>query len=196
VAEIEYANVTETSFVESDTFQTLFGIGAGCQNEVGGAVQAAVPPVRLKALAEAFVGSGLAPGARNLYSVCDADYTPAILDIVAGIEVELPPACFSGCVLDLDRETDELDYSCDVLEESGEEERQLPECVTGTLGAELPDGENTCWIAKTGVDLADECVESGSNLEFELLRRPGVPVASDVQVSALCELSTLPGDCG
>lgn len=189
-AEIVYADASETSFVESDDFQTLFGIGAGCQKEIDGSIQAAVPPVRLKVLAEAFVGSGLVEGARNIYSVCEEDYTPAILDIVAGIEVELPPACFSGCVLDLDDDTPELDYSCTVLEEIGDDEYELPECVDG----ELPTGADACWIAKTGAELADECVEQRSNLEFELLRRPGVPVPSDVEVSALCELSTLPSE--
>jgi hypothetical protein len=195
-AEILYANVDETAFVEEPNFQTLFGIGAGCQTEIDGAIQAAVPPVRLKVLAEAFVGSGLLEGARNLYSVCDADYTPAILDIVRGIEVELPPACFSGCVLDVDSSTDELDYSCQVLEASSGGQVELPECVSGQSGPELPDDADACWIAKTGAELADECVAQQSNLEFELLRRAGVPVPGDVRVSALCELDTLAGECG
>lgn len=194
-AEILYANVDETPFVEEENFQTLFGIGAGCQTEVNGVIQAAVPPVRLKALAEAFVGSGLQAGARNLYSVCDADYTPAILDIVAGIQVELPPACFSGCVLDVDGSTPELDYSCQVLESTGEEQYELPECARGQAGPELPADADACWFAKTGAELADECVERRSNLEFDLLRRPGVPVPSDVRVAALCELDTLSTDC-
>jgi hypothetical protein len=194
-AEIVYANVEETPFVEEAGFQTLFGIGAGCQTEINGEVQSAVPPVRLQVLAEAFVGSGLVEGARNVYSVCDPDYTPAIEDIVAGIEVELPPACFSECVLDVDSSTEELDYSCTVLEASGDEEYELPECVIGDAGAELPAGADACWIAKTGADLDPECVARNSNLEFELMRRPGVSVPSDVEVSALCELATLAGNC-
>jgi hypothetical protein len=196
-AEIVYANASETSFAEPNDFQTLFGIGAGCQTEVNDTIQSAVPPVRLKVLAEAFVGSGLPEGARNIYSVCAEDYTPAILDIVAGIEVELPPACFSGCVRDVDSSTEELDYSCDVLEATGGEQHKLPECVSGQSGPELPAGANACWIAKTGADLADECVERGSNLEFDLVRRVGVPVPSDVEVLAHCELSSFPSDdCG
>jgi hypothetical protein len=190
-AEIIYANANETSFVEEDDFQVKFGIGAGCQNEIDGVIQSAVPPVRLKALAEAFVGSGLEPGARNLYSVCDADYTPAILDIVAGIEVELPPACFSECVLDIDAATDELDYSCEVLEQTGGDQYSLPECEAG----EVPATADACWIAKTGAELDEACVEANRNLEFELVRRPGVPVPSDVEVLAACELATLPGAC-
>ena len=197
-AEIAYADVVDTSFVEPTDFQQLFGIGAGCQTEINGTIQSAVPPVRLKTLAEAFVGSGLADGARNIYSVCSADYTPAILDIVAGIEGELPPACFEGCVLDVDSATAELDYSCTVLERVGGDDGvqyELPECVSGQNGPELPADADACWIAKTGAELAPECVEKDSNLEFDLLRRPGVPVPGDVRVSALCELKTLPGDC-
>ncbi len=194
-AEIIYANADETSFAEPDNFQTMFGIGAGCQTEVDGVIQSAVPPVRLESVAEAFVGSGLVQGARNIYSVCEDDYTPAILDIVAGIEVELPPACFSGCVLDVDSATPELDYSCVVLQETGGEQRELPECLAGQSGFELPDDADACWIAKTGAELADECVEANSNLEFELIRRAGVPVPSDVEVLAACELVTLSNDC-
>lgn len=194
-AEILYANVDETPFVEEPNFQTLFGIGAGCQTEIDGVIQAAVPPVRLAVLAEAFMGSGLVEGARNLYSVCDADYTQAIVDIVAGIEVELPPACFSGCVLDVDGSTDELDYSCKVFEASGGDQYELPECVSGQAGPELPSAANACWVAKTGAELAEACVEQNANLEFELLRRPGVPVPSDVRVSALCEMDTLSSNC-
>lgn len=195
--ELIYANVDETSFVEKPNFQTLFGIGAGCQNEIDGAIQSAVPPVRLKTVAEAFVGAGLDQGARNLYSVCAADYTPAIRDIVAGIEIELPPACFDGCVLDLDSATAELDYSCEVYETTNETQRILPECVVGQAGPELPDDADACWIGKSGADLAPECVTKNRNLEFELLRRPGVPVPSSVDVSAACELATLAtDDCG
>ncbi|MFO7561740.1 MAG: VWA domain-containing protein [Enhygromyxa sp.] len=194
-AEIVYADAEHTSFAEPDDFQVLFGIGAGCQTEIDGSIQSAVPPVRLKTLAEAFVGSGLGEGARNIYSVCAADYTPAILDIVAGIEVELPPACFSGCVRDIDPSTDELDYSCTVLEQTGGDQYELPECASGEAGPEIPASADACWIAKTGAEVADECVQNNSNLEFELLRRPGVPVPGDVQVSALCELETFSAKC-
>lgn len=196
-AEIVYANAEDTVFEEEPNFQAMFGIGAGCQNQVNGEAQAAVPPVRLKTLAEAFAPKGLADAGRNIYSVCAADYTPAILDIVAGIEVELPPACFNGCVLDTDSSTEELDYSCQVFETSGAVERQVPECLGGAGGAAIPEGADACWIAKTGDELAPECVAAQRNLEFELVRRLGVPVPSDVSVTAACELSSFASDdCG
>jgi hypothetical protein len=195
-AEILYADVEHTPFDEDPEFQELFGIGAGCQSEIDGVLQTAVPPVRLKTFAEAFVSAGLKPGARNLYSVCAADYTPAILDIVAGIEVELPPACFPQCVLDTDPTTPELDFSCEVFERDGGDERRLPECLAGASGPELPTDADACWIAKTGDELSPVCVERKHNLEFELLRRPGVPVPGDVEVLAECELSIFPDeDC-
>lgn len=193
------SGAAELVYADSDDpdFQRDFGIGAGCANEINGEVQTAVPPVRLKTFAEAFVGAGLAEGGRNLYSVCDDDYTPAILDIVAGIEVELPPACFPGCVLDLDSSTATLEFSCDVMQKAGGESSDIVECELGAAGHELPAGEDACWIAKTGADLADACIADNRNLEFELLRRPGVAVPGDVSVSAVCELSSHASvDCG
>ncbi|PRQ05978.1 vWA domain-containing protein [Enhygromyxa salina] len=177
-------------------FQRDFGIGAGCENEVNGELQTAVPPVRLEAFASAFMGAGLAENARNVYSVCEADYTPAILDIVAGIEVELPPACFPACVLDLDASTEALEFSCDVTQTAGGAEQDIVECLVGDGGYELPAGEDACWIAKTGDELAEACVAERRNLEFELIRRSGVVVPGDVVVRAECELSSRPSiDC-
>jgi hypothetical protein len=178
-------------------FQAKFGIGPGCENEVDGVLQQAVPPVRLESFASAFMSPALPEGARNLYSVCDDDYSPAIMDIVAGIEQELPPACFPGCVLDTDESTVELDFSCTVLEQSGGASHDLSECIVGAVGPELPAGVDACWIARTGDALASECVDDHRNLEFELLRRPGVSVPGDTEVSAVCELSSFAQlDCG
>lgn len=189
----------EQVFADSDdpVFQANFGIGAGCENEVDGVLQRAVPPVRLETFASAFMSPALPEGARNLYSVCDDDYSPAIMDIVAGIEQELPPACFPGCVLDTDEATLELDFSCTVLEQSGGGSHELPECSVGAEGPELPADADACWVAKTGDALASECVADHRNLEFELLRRGGVSVPGDTEVSAVCELSSFAAlDCG
>jgi hypothetical protein len=189
----------EQMFADSEdpVFQSNFGIGAGCENVVDGVVQQAVPPVRLETFASAFMSPALPEGARNLYSVCDADYSPAIEDIVASIEQELPPACFPACVLDLDEATVELDFSCQVLQTSGGESDELPECESGAEGPELPTSADACWIAKTGDEIASECVSEHRNLEFVLLRREGVSIPGDTKVSAVCELSAFPDlDCG
>jgi hypothetical protein len=73
----------------------------------------------------------------------------------------------------------------------------VPECLGGAGGAAIPEGADACWIAKTGDELAPECVAAKRNLEFELVRRLGVPVPSDVSVTAACELSSFASDdCG
>jgi hypothetical protein len=189
----------EQVFADSSdpAFQRDFGIGSGCENEVNGVLQQAVPPVRLESFASAFASPALPEGARNLYSVCDDDYSPAIEDIVLSLVQELPPACFPGCVLDTDESTVELDFSCTVLEKSGGASHDLPECIAGAAGPELPASATACWIARTGDALASECVDAHRNLEFDLLRRAGVFVAGDTEVSAVCELSSFAQlDCG
>ena len=169
-------------------FQKLFGIGAGCTSTIDGVEQTALPPVRLKALAEAFP-----VGDRGIYSVCSADYTPAISDIVEGLTIELPPACYGACVRDLDLSTDELDYNCEVSQEVDEVKQKLPECLEG---GELPADANACWQVLTGAELAAECDRVGQNVEFELVRRFGVEIPDNANVTAACEVSTQPTiDC-
>ncbi|NVB40278.1 VWA domain-containing protein [Pseudenhygromyxa sp. WMMC2535] len=171
--------------------QELFGIGPGCSNTVGDTVQTAIPPVRLKTFAEAFAGDGV-----NLYSVCDDDYRPAVVDMVASLIRELPPACLDGCALDVDESTEALDYSCTVTQEVGSDRVTLPECEASGGEYVLPEGADACWIAKSGDALSEECMVAGRNLEFELVRRSGVSVPGDVEVKAACELSSFPSiDC-
>jgi hypothetical protein len=179
---------------EDPVLQENFGIAPGCESEIDGELQRAVPPVRLETFASAFMSPALPEGARNLYSVCDADYSPAIEDIVLGIEQELPPACFPGCVQDDDEATAELDFSCQVFVQIGDDEAdEMLECIDG----ELPTGADVCWMGKTGDALDAACVEDHRNLEFELVRREGVSVPGDTKVSAVCELSSFPDtDCG
>ncbi|NJL22338.1 MAG: hypothetical protein HC895_18435, partial [Leptolyngbyaceae cyanobacterium SM1_3_5] len=48
----------------------------------------------------------------------------------------------------------------------------------------------------TADDLAPECQIVGQNLQFELLRRPGVPVLAGTEVRAECEVSAFASvDC-
>lgn len=64
-------------YADGDTgFNADFGIGPGCESAAG----TALPPVRIRAVAEA-----LAPGERRLYSICDADLGPALGSIAEGI---------------------------------------------------------------------------------------------------------------
>jgi hypothetical protein len=73
---VSYSGVGDATFLRD------FGIDPGCESVSG----RAVPPVRLREVAEAFT----AGGARNLFSVCDDDYNPAIVEIVAGLQTLLP----------------------------------------------------------------------------------------------------------
>jgi hypothetical protein len=171
-------------FAASDDaeFQELFGIAPGCTSVIDGVEQTAVPPVRVLALAEAFP-----VGERGVYSVCSPDYTPAIADIVEGLTVELPPACYGACVRDLDPSTDELDYNCSVEQQIGEDGEDLPECLEG---GELPEGVDACWVLVSDETMAEECRVTGQNVEFRLVRRFGVEIPDGANVIAACEVST------
>lgn len=52
-----------------------FGVGYGCQTSSGGTLQSGLAPVRMRDLAAAF---DLDDGSRNISSVCDASYGPAL----------------------------------------------------------------------------------------------------------------------
>ena len=58
------------------TFQTDFGIGPGCVAAIG----RAVPPVRMREIAEA-----LADGPPNMFSICETSYVPAMEAYAAAI---------------------------------------------------------------------------------------------------------------
>ncbi len=172
-------------------FQKLFGIGAGCTSVVDGVEQTAVPPVRLRAIAEAFPVSET-----TIYSVCSADYSSAVADIVEGISKELPPACYPGCLLDVDPTTEELDYDCEVVQEVDKDREILPECEAGAGGPELPADADACWVLLTGDERAPACQVPGKNGEFLLLRRQGVSVPVGAEVTAACQASSKPSiDC-
>jgi hypothetical protein len=70
-AEIPYEDSADS------TIQGNFGIGPGCVLDTG----TAVPPVRERELAEAFA----APETRNLYSICQQDYSAALQAIAEDI---------------------------------------------------------------------------------------------------------------
>jgi len=70
-AEIPYEDSADSQL------QANFGIGPGCVLDAG----TAVPPVREREFAEAFVE----PGKRNLYSICQQDYSAALKAIAEDI---------------------------------------------------------------------------------------------------------------
>jgi hypothetical protein len=165
-------------------FQRDFGMGPGCVGEGG----AAVPPVRLRALAEAFAVGGQP----SMVSVCDDDYAPALAAIAEAISAQIKPACFPGCVADTDPSTPAvLDPACTITQEwpRGDGtyvETEVPACEADGV---VPEGADACYVTLTGGERGEFCRDAGFNLELRLVRREGVPAPADTIVFADCEPS-------
>src|SRR5690606_31127467 len=110
-------NDADIVYQDSDDpgFQEEFGIGAGCTlpNPLDPSKpQTAVPPVRAREFAEAFQTGD----ERNLFSICQDDYSEALRAIARTLEEQIRPACMPKCVKDLDPSTELLDPSCVLAE--------------------------------------------------------------------------------
>jgi hypothetical protein len=171
--------------------QNDFGIGAGCTNNSTTPPSTARPPVREREFAEAFqIGSE--DSDRNLYSICEDDFSPALKAIADTIRDQLKPACMPSCVADNDPIMTGLQPSCTL-------EQQAPKVGGGGItktnikpcnpDGGLPNGEDVCYQALVGGDLSTYCADLGWNLEFRLVRREGVPAPGGTSVSATCQLS-------
>ena len=182
---------------EDPETQLAWGVAPGCTDAEG---NTAVPPVRMRALAEALPGS--------LYSACAPDYSEAMAALGAGIVDAHAPNCFWSCAADGDRSTPQLEPSCRVTTFSPEAGGtvELPSCARAADGTylyddetgsyQLPEGADLCYVAlvdRSGDEtfdahdqLSPECVEAGSNVEFVLERRLGVEAPS---VNADCRRS-------
>jgi hypothetical protein len=181
-------------------FQGDFGIGPGCADlSDPDNPQTALPPVRMKEWAENF-------GDRNLYSICDDDYTPALQAIADRIASQIKPACYKDCVKDTDPATAGLQPDCFVEEEvPGSPKLQVEACALVGGAYEMPSADdNVCYYTLTDQsqsgdsldDMSDECIEDGWNLEFKILRREGFPAAGGSSMTATCQLSETPTvDC-
>ncbi len=193
-------------------FQMDFGIGPGCVSPFG----TAVPPVRLRDVAEAF----RVPETPPLFSICSADYGPVFTAIGEAIAAQKGEGCVLSCVADTDPSTPGyVDPSCVVTERytgpSGTEERILEPCVLtcggspcgiadGPDGWTFPAGADTCYrvlVDRTGQtptdldDMSDFCADQGWNLELEIERMPGTK-PPDAVVDAMCEPSdNVSSDC-
>jgi hypothetical protein len=181
-------------------FQTSYGIGPGCTSSVG----EAVPPVRLKAFAEAFE----VDGKRNLFSVCDDSYAEALRAIADLIRDRIKPPCMPACVADQDPLTPEIEPLCILTQrvpQGGGDfvEEGVPLCLDAA--GTIPEGWDLCYLAlgdRENVtatpddDLSKTCRDDGWNLEFDLVRREGVTVPGGTTISARCALSQDPfRDC-
>ena len=176
-------------------YQEDFGIGPGCELSDGmGGTSRAVPPVREREFAEKFqVGDQ-----RNLFSICQNDYSAALEAIAARIRDQIKPACMPNCVRDIDPTTEVLEPSCELIEVNTftNTSREIVPCVEVGGEWQAPAGETVCFaelIDKGGQtpssldDMAMECVSEGFNLEFKLVRSAAAPAGTAIQ--ATCELS-------
>lgn len=161
-----------------DDFVDDFGVGPGC---ISDHAQAA-PPVRLRELAEAFPGAH----GRNISSVCDVAYDPALAPIASLASGEVGPRCYPGCAADVDDSTAGVQVRCDVTQERGSPQGRVNEALPQCVGvpASIPDGASACWYAQTDA-LSDACQQRGANLEFEVLRAQ--PAPGGTTVSASCQ---------
>lgn len=181
------------------SFQARNGIAQGCTSvDADGALSEAVPPVRLKAFADWFA---VGDGNTNLHSVCNDNYGPALAATAEALRDQLRPACMPACVADTDPMTTLVDPGCTVTETSrgpdgSLQESTVPQCDGGDA---LPAGAVVCWVplidpdgnATPGADdnMSAYCANEGWNLEFRLVRAPGVPAPSGASIQAACELS-------
>jgi hypothetical protein len=192
----------ELAFVAAEpgsTQQQNFGIAPGCINTEDGSNSTAVPPVREREVAEAF-----ADGARNVYSICQDDYSPALAQIAAQIKTVLAPSCANVCIRDDDSETPELDPVCTISVYTADkiDGDVMSKCEDQDGAWALLDDESVCFYLLTDADHSTEstlddmtrteddrvpCRTERSNLEFKLLHRG--PRTPGVTYKASCEVA-------
>ncbi len=168
-------------------FEADFGVGAGCSSDNG----EAVPPVRLKAMADMFTDE---PG-ENLFSICDEDYSPALEEIADIIKQRLRPSCIEACVADVTVLEQGMLDSCTIVRQ-GEDglSLEVPTCLRDEDGGYTrPEGEDICVYAVGGEQLHPICQDAGSNVELRFVKAPGIAYGD---VTATCEVSSIPElDC-
>jgi hypothetical protein len=195
-AEIEY------SAAEPGSTQDInFGVAPGCTNTEDGSNSTAVPPVREREVAEAFAGSD---GARNVFSICQDDYSPALEQIAAAVRRALPPACAGACIEDSNLETKVLEPVCSVSASFADgSSEQVPACVVDGDGWAVPAGASVCFamlvdpdgrtpfkgddmtrVVDAGGESVPACSTDRENVEFKLLRAG--PRRAGVTYEAAC----------
>jgi hypothetical protein len=193
--DIDYARGPDAD--DPNSFQGTFGIGPGCSTDAF----EAVPPVRLRAFADAFrIGDD-----PNLFSVCAGDFTEAIVAFVEPLRDPIRPACVPVCVADL-APSPGVQPNCTMYErwtqDGAPQEIVIQQCGPDDA---LPAGANVCWVPlhdQTGLtetildDMQAACIDEGWNLEVRIVRREGFPIASGATISIVCDPSPAPAlDC-
>ena len=91
---------------------------------------------------------------RNMYSVCEQDYSPALDQIAETIGKQLRPPCMTSCVADTNLLSEELDPSCTLKEQwvdsdGGTHEDSVPRCEGTVADPRFPAGADVCWTMRT-----------------------------------------------
>ncbi len=194
-SEIPYSDAADMEY------QDLFGIGPGCVLASGDPDvpdSTAVPAVREREFAEAFIDKD-AP-LRNLYSICQENYSGALQAIADRIRDQIKPACMPNCVRDTEPDSaGTVEPNCQLFEETFDNVRTaIEECLPSKDGSEwvAPPGATVCFATLTDKgtgtpskidNMSEECVDKGFNLEFILVRSAAAPAGTTI--SAACELS-------
>jgi len=195
---LDYPETGQMVFADSPLpdFNIEYGIGPGCglgtetiQDPPG------IPPVRLRQFAEAF-----STEERNAFSICDPDYGVALSQIADAIGQVNERACINGCVVDLAPADPVLVPDCSLIETfaTGEPGVPVPPCLVLETGWDFPaPGAHACVRTLSDVDgstpsdaddMSAQCLTVGSNVEFVIQRREGVPVAAGTSVEVSCAL--------
>lgn len=154
----------------------------------------ASPPVRLRALAEAFKPD---PDENpNLVSLCGGDPSAVWSPYFGSILDQIKPACVDVCVADGDPSTELLDPDCTIFEALPDQEPvALPTCEPHPDDIfVLPDGVDTCAAILPPQFMSVECTDMGANAEVIILRSK--PAADGACISVSCVASSDPAtDC-
>ena len=189
-AEIPYADALDAEY------QSLFGVGPGCIiGDPTDPETTAVPPVREREFAEAFAVND----ARNLYSICQDDYSAALQAIADKLVEQIKPACMTKCVFDTDVTTEFAEPECELADVDSVTGAKtvIPPCIETPDGWTAPAMATACYaylVDNDGQhtpskldDMSEYCSDQGFNLEFQLIRSAAAPAGTSV--SANCRLS-------
>lgn len=117
----------------------------------------AVPPVRLRRFAEHFASD---ESDQYMFSVCDADYSPALFGIAEEISRQIEPACLRGCALNTEPGAVVVVPSCQVTREYHDQIETMRECKHDTEmigGVEIRVYD---WDEASGYQMPDDDADS------------------------------------
>lgn len=143
-------------------FADEHGIAPGC-GDASGAF--ALPPVRLRALAEAFPGAA----GDNLSSACGSDDTGLFAPLQATVGFAVPNVCVEVCARDYSESQPGVQPECAVASLTPEGLVDIPHCGLKDGKPAPVDDQGLCYYERVGDQVGEECRAGGANLEFGFL---------------------------